>query len=85
MKFREIMSIAGFGFRTQSRRKGEIKRARVGNVRKSVKTRREWGDWPQNQAPRFDGQSVRIFVKSREIPEIAGFGGRARLIDRRRK
>ena len=69
-------AIAAFGARKHSRSRRKIKRGRVGNVRKSAKTRREWGEWPQNQAARVDGQSVRIFRKSREIPAIAGFGAR---------
>ena len=73
---REIPAIAVFGFRTHSRRKREIKRARGGNVRKSAKMRRDWGEWSQNQAGRVCGQSVRIFMKSREIPTNAGFGFR---------
>ena len=73
-KLRGIPAIAGFGYRAQSRRKGESKRGRVRNVRKSAKTRREWGESPQNQATRIDGQSVRIFRESRETQEIAGFG-----------
>ena len=64
---------------------GEIKRVRVSNVRMSAKTRRERGERPQSQATRIDGQSVRVLRESREIPAIAGFGGRARLIESRRK
>ena len=73
---REILSIGGFDFRTHSRCEGEIKKGRVRNVRRSAKTRREWGEMAQNQATRIDGRSVRIFTKSREILSITGFGSR---------
>ena len=46
---------------------------RGGNVRKSARTRREWGERPNHPAGRVDGQSLRIFRKSRETPAIAGF------------
>ena len=48
---REIPAIAGFGVRKNSRRKGEIKRGRVSNVRKSAKTRRDRGESPRIRRP----------------------------------
>ena len=57
--------------------RAQFRRGLFRNVRKSAKTRRERGEWPQNQAARIDGQSLRICRKYRAIPAIAGFGARA--------
>ena len=74
--YREIPDVAGFGLRALSRCEGAIYSGRARHVRKSAKTRREWGEWLQNQATRADCQSVRTFTTSREIKAIARFGFR---------
>ena len=76
MGYREMPATAGFGFRTHTWRNGEIIQGRIRNVRKSANTFRIWRKWPQNQAAQIDGQSRRIFRKSRAIRAIAWFGFR---------
>ena len=66
---REIQAIAGFGFRTQSRRKRGLR----GRASGMFGERPYLGEWPQNQAARI-GQSRRAIRRYREIPAIARFG-----------
>ena len=94
----ETQPIARFGRVSHSWCESQIEGRCVQNVRKSAKTRHGRGEWPQNQAVRTDGRSVRIFAKSREIPPAAGLGRmghsgcgreitgrRARKVESRRK
>ena len=71
--YREIPAIAGFCFRTHSRRNGGL----IGRASDMCEKEAMAARMAQNQAAWVDGQSLRIIRKYREIQAIAGLGLRA--------